>query len=228
MAAYDLESCVVSSNTYTADDPEFWAYIDGLWAKLMPLREQGIVKDAQYYDPALREGVPQVVPVLEEMVAAIQLILGGNATSEQLIAASDHLKATGAQLRAAADSYSDDILTDGGKQGRAGMRQGADGAGEIAGLLLLYDGLQKTYDALLPVTQGAVLTPEVRDATVLEMKATATRLSADGRLPRGHGPRHRRPINPGLRAQAVRGAGPHAGRHVRSEVRRPAGTSISP
>ncbi len=41
LAAYDLENGVISSNRYTADDPEFWAYVDGLWAKLMPLREAG-------------------------------------------------------------------------------------------------------------------------------------------------------------------------------------------
>ncbi len=176
-AGWKQENCVITSDTYTADDPEFWAYVDGLWAKLGDLRDRGVVKDVQYYDRVLREGVPQVPPVLEEMVAAMQLILGGNSTSEQLIAASDHLKAESDQLRAAANSFPADSMTLNGKMGLDGMLQAADGAGEIAGLLLLYDGLQKTYNALLPVTQGAVLAPEVREATVTEMKATAVRLS---------------------------------------------------
>ena len=38
----------MSSNRYTADDPEFFAYVDGLYRKLEPLREQGIVKAVQY------------------------------------------------------------------------------------------------------------------------------------------------------------------------------------
>ena len=177
MAAWKQENCVITSNTCTADDPEFWAYVDGLWAKLGELRGKGIVKDVQYYDPVLRNGVPLVPPVLEEMIAGLQLILGDNTTSAQLIAASDGLKASGARLQAAANAFPADSVTLNGKMGLDGMRQGADGAAEIAGLLLLYDGLQKTYNALLPVTQGAVLTPEVREATVADMKATAVRLS---------------------------------------------------
>ncbi len=176
-AGYDLESCVVSSNKYTSDNPEFWAYVDGLWAKLAVMREEGKVKDVQYLDPALRTGVPLVPPVLEDMVAAMRLILSGSATSEQMIAASDHLRVESDQLRAAANTYTDDMLTSSGKQGRAGMYQAADGAGEIGGLLLLYDGLQKTYNTLLPVTEGVELTAAVREATVTEMKATAKRLS---------------------------------------------------
>ena len=77
-AGYKQENCVITSNTYTADDPEFWTYVDGLWARLGDLRDRGIVKDVQYYDPVLREGVPLVPPVLEQMVAAMQLILEGN------------------------------------------------------------------------------------------------------------------------------------------------------
>ena len=178
LAAYDLESGLVSSNKYTADDPEFWAYVDGLWAKLGPLREVGAVKDAQYLDPALREGVPLVPPLLEKMVAAINLMLDNSTTSEQLIQASDGLKAAAVEMRAAASQFTDDKLTDGGKQGRDGMLQAAAGADELAGTCLLADGLQKTYNALYPVTQGTPLTAEVREATVAEMKATAARLSA--------------------------------------------------
>ena len=178
LAAYDLENGVISSNRYTTDDSEFWAYVDGLWAKLMPLREQGIVKDAQYYDPALRDGVPQLPPVLEQIIVTIKLVTGGNATSEQLLQASDDLKASAAGLRSAANGFADESLTDGGRQGRDGMLQAADQVDELSATVLMRDGLQKTYDALLPVTTGEVLTPEVREATVAEMKETAVALSA--------------------------------------------------
>jgi putative drug exporter of the RND superfamily len=177
-AGYKQENCVITSNTYTADDPEFWTYVDGLWARLGNLRDREIVKDVQYYDPVLREGVPLVPPVLEQMVAAMQLILEGYPTSEQLLQASDALKASGAELRAAAYAFPADSVTGNGEMGLEGMLQAADGADEIAGTLLLADALQKTYDALLPVTQGAVLTNDVREATVTDLKAMATRLSA--------------------------------------------------
>ena len=53
-AAYKVENAVITSDTYTADDLEFWEYVDGLYARLQPLRDSGVVKGVQYYDQALR------------------------------------------------------------------------------------------------------------------------------------------------------------------------------
>ncbi len=175
-AAYDLESCVVTSNTYTAETPEYWAYVDGMWARLQPLRDQGIVKDAQYYDPALREGAPLLPPVLEQIIGTIRMITEGDPTSEQLLQTAADLKSSAAGLRAAANGFADDALTGGGKQARAGMLQAADQIDELSATVLTRDGLQKLYDALLPLSTGEVLTVEAREATVTGLKATAARL----------------------------------------------------
>ncbi len=50
--------CLVSSNKYTADDPEFWAYVDGLYREADAPRRAAIVKDVQYYQPLVREALP--------------------------------------------------------------------------------------------------------------------------------------------------------------------------
>ena len=178
-AGYDQESHLISSNRYTADDPEFFAYVDGLYKKLAPLREQGIVKDVQYYEPLLREGVPQAPALLEKMIAAMKLISEGNPTPEQLYQASDDLKASAAHLTGEANRLSADIMTTGaGKPAYNGLIQATDGAEELSVTCLAADAARKTYDALLPMTQGAVLTAEEREARVAEFKATAARLTA--------------------------------------------------
>ena len=83
-AAYKVENAVITSDTYTADDPEFWAYVDGLYAKLQSLRDSGVVKDVQYYDPALREGLPLMPAMLQQMVDAMELALDEESTSAEL------------------------------------------------------------------------------------------------------------------------------------------------
>ena len=80
-AAYKVENAVITSDTYTADDKEFWAYVDGLYAKLQPLMDAGIVKDVQYYDPALRKGLPLMPAMLQQMVDAMKLALDEHSIS---------------------------------------------------------------------------------------------------------------------------------------------------
>ena len=80
-AAYKVENAVITAENLTADDPEFWAYVDGLYAKLQPLMESGVVKGVQYYDPAMREGLPLMPGILQQMVDAIEMVLDEESTS---------------------------------------------------------------------------------------------------------------------------------------------------
>jgi len=83
-AAYKLENAVITSDTYTAGDDEFWAYVDGLYAEVQPLMDSGVIKSVQYYDPALREGLPLMPDMTQQMVDAIELVVKNQPTSENL------------------------------------------------------------------------------------------------------------------------------------------------
>ncbi len=187
-AARSLETCVISSNRYTTDQPEFWNYVDNLWTqKLAALREQGVVLDAQYNDPVMREWMPMVPAVLEDMAAAARAVLNG-APSEELIARSDRLKAASTALRAKAQTFQPEALSFAGNQALIQGGQAVDGSAEIAGTLLFADAIEKVYGALYPMTQGEYLTAEVREAKVAEMKAMVARLSEMGAYLEATGP----------------------------------------
>ncbi len=176
-AARSLENVVISSNKYTTDDPEFWAYVDGIWTKKFAnLREQGVVLDAQYPDPVMRDWMPLVPEALEDMLAAAEAVIAG-APSEQLLALSEGLRAKSDTLRTAAASFPAEDIAYAGREALVQGGQAVDGSAEIAGMLVLVDSLNKVYDALYPMTQGGYLTKEVRNAQVIEMKAMVDRLA---------------------------------------------------
>ncbi len=205
-AAYKVENAVITSDTYTADDAEFWAYVDGLYAKLQPLMDSGVVKGVQYYDAALRGGLPLVPPVLQQMVDAIELALNDNATSAQLAQAAAQLQASAASLGEAADGLADNLtaLTAAGVDAVNGMVQAVDGARELAGTLLLKDALTKLHNALGPIAAGQSVTEDVLRATVADLQATAPplRVAADDLEATGPGTSARPQLIAGLRDTA--------------------------
>ncbi len=176
-AARSLENLVISSNKYTTDQPEFWAYVDDIYVnKLANLREQGVVLDAQYADPVMRDWMPLVPEALQDMLAAAEAVIAG-APSEELLALSDGLRAKSESLRAKAMSFPAGNIAQAGQMALVQGGQAVDGTAEISAMLILVDSLNKVYDALYPMTQGGFLTKEVRDAKVLEMMAMVDRLS---------------------------------------------------
>ncbi len=146
-AAYKLENAVITSDTYTADDDEFWAYVDGLYAKVQPLMDSGVIKSVQYYDPALREGLPLMPDMTQQMVDAIELVVNNQPTSENLTLAAAGLQASAVRIDEAANRIAGN-LTANGQAAKDGMLQAADGAEELAGTLVLRDAIQKLFDAL--------------------------------------------------------------------------------
>ncbi len=187
-AARSQENVIISSNKYTTDDPEFWAYVDDIYInKLANLREQGVVLDAQYADPVMREWMPLVPDALRDMLGASEAVIAG-APSEQLLALSDELRAKSDSLRAAAAAFPLEDIAYAGREGLTQGGQAVDGSAEIAGMLILVDSLNKVYDALYPMTQGEYLTKEVRDAKVVEMKAMVARLADMGAYLEATGP----------------------------------------
>ncbi len=202
-AAYKVENAVITSDTYTADDPEFWAYVDGLYAKVQPLRDSGVVKGVQYYDQALREGLPLMPGMLQQMVDAMELSLDEESTTAQLAQAAANLQASAARIRDVANGLTED-LTASGATARDGMLEAADGAEELAGSLLLGDALQKLHDALAPIAAGATVTEAVLRATVADLRATAPtlRTAADALEATGPGSSARPVLISGLRDTA--------------------------
>jgi RND superfamily putative drug exporter len=202
-AAYKVENAVITSNTYTADDPEFWEYVDGLYAKLQPLMDSGVVKGVQYYDQALREGVPLMPGMLQQMVDAMELALSENSTTVQLAQAAANLQASAAHIREVANGLTDN-LTASGQIARDGMLEAADGAEELAGSLLLGDALQKLHDALAPIVAEKTIDEAVLHTTVTDLQATAPtlRTAADALEATGPGSSARPVLISGLRDTA--------------------------
>jgi RND superfamily putative drug exporter len=202
-AAYKVENAVITSDTYTADDPEFWAYVDGLYARLQPLRDSGVVKDVQYYDQALREGLPLMPGLLQEMVDAMELSLDEESTTAELAQAAADLQASAAHIREVADRLTDD-LTAAGETARDGMLEAAAGAEELAGSLLLGDALQKLHDALAPIAADETITEAVLRSTVADLQGTAPtlRTAADALVASGPGSSARPALISGLRDTA--------------------------
>ncbi|MDM7999826.1 MAG: MMPL family transporter [Dehalococcoidia bacterium] len=174
-AAYKVENAVITSNAYTADDREFWAYVDDLYARLQPLRDSGVVKDVQYYDQALREGLPLMPGLLQEMVNAMELALDEESTTAELAQAAADLQASAAHVREVANRLTND-LTASGAEARDGMLEAADGAEELAGSLLLGDALEKLHDALSPIVAEETITEPVLRATAAGLRETAPAL----------------------------------------------------
>ena len=203
-AAYKVENAVITSNAYTADDAEFWAYVDGLYARLQPLMESGVVKGVQYYDPALREGLPATVGALEQMVDAIELALDENATSAQLAQAAAGLLASADNLTDVANSLSGTLLTATGSTTLDGMLQAIDGSEELAGTLLLRDALGKLQGALAPIADNQTVSEEIIRTTVADLQATAPplRVAADSLEATGPGTSARPDLIAGLRDTA--------------------------
>lgn len=202
-AAYKVENAVITSDTYTADDPEFWAYVDGLYAKLQPLRDSGVVKGVQYYDQALREGLPLMPGMLQQMVDAMELALDEESTTADLAQAAANLQASAARIREVANGLTDD-LTAAGETAKDGMLEAADGAEELAGSLLLGDALQKLHDALAPIVEEKAMTEAVLRATVADLQGTAPtlRTAADALVASGPGSSARPVLISGLRDTA--------------------------
>ncbi len=173
-----MENAVITSDTYTADDPQFWAYVDGLYAKLQPLMESGVVKDVQYYDPALRGGLSQVPAALQGMVDAIGLALDDDSPSAELAQAAAELQASAAHLNEVADNLTGVLLTGTGATALDGILQAAAGSEELAGTLLLKDALTRLHSALAPVAAGQPVTEAVLRATVADLQATSPPLRA--------------------------------------------------
>ncbi len=203
-AAYKVENAVITAETCTADDPEFWAYVDGLYARLQPLMESGVVKDVQYYDPALREGLPATVVALQQMVDAIELALSEESTSADLARASAALLASADNLAWVAEGFSDRLLTATGATALDGLQQAADGAEELAGTLLLRDALGKLQGALEPMAAGTTVSEDDLRATVADLRATAPplRVAAAGLEASGPGTSARPELIAGLRDTA--------------------------
>ena len=202
-AAYKVENAVITAENLTADDPEFWAYVDGLYAKLQPLMESGIVKGVQYYDPAMREGLPLMPGILQQMVDAIEMALDEESTSAQLAQASADLQAAAARLTEVANGLTQN-LTANGQTALDGIYQAADGAEELAGTLLLADALRKLHDALAPIAAGETVSEAALRATVADLQATAPplRVAADDLDATGPGTSARPELITGLRDTA--------------------------
>ena len=202
-AAYKVENAVITSDTYTADDTEFWAYVDGLYARLQPLRDSGVVKDVQYYDPALREGLPLMPAMLQQMVEAMEMALAEESTSAELAQAAANLQASASHIRDVANGLTDS-LTASGATARDGMLEAAGGAEELAGSLLLGDALQKLHDALAPVAAGETVSDPVLRSTVQLLRDTAPtlRTMADALAVSGPGTADRPTLIAGLRDTA--------------------------
>jgi hypothetical protein len=137
--------------------------------------DEEVVKSVQYYDPALREGLPLMPAMLQQMVDAIELVLDEESTDEELAQAADRLQTSAARIREVAQGLTPDLTAD-GAEAKDGMLRAAGGADELSGSLLIAVALQTLHEALEPIAAGASVSPDALVGTVKLLQDSASSL----------------------------------------------------